>query len=1043
MGQKWLITAASFVLFVLTTSGQQEGIKLFGENEGLSYPFLYSVNQDTKGNIIIGTGEGLYVFNGLTFKEYKTEKGLANNFVQTGFTDKKGNIWLGHNNGSVTCYDGQNLRAIDLSLYAKSRVNRITEDSENRIWVVTQNDGLIKINAEGDAKSYYKDFIGQLCYSGTGIPTGGILVAKEDGLFVLNEKGPKEDTFEKKLLNTEDHTIVILSDFVKNKAFAISEEGFLFEILSENKKITIKKLDEISIGIGDVTGISSDPAGHFWLCSKTEGVLKLNPNTSPPLIEKINLPNDFNTAVQLAFTDREGILWLGTYGKGLAKITSNYLHHLNLDADKKPVNVNFIAPNGNELWISTESGIYVIDKKNCFSSNAIRKLSKSVPPGVTSLAHTSDQQIWISTEDRGAFKATLLDTVFKPIDLGRDRLSNNGRQVCNCGQKMFIGTAAGLFQLDMGGRVEKKLTIIDGLQHNSIKTLYCREGNLWVATEGGGLSTFDTQNGILRNQNIQTVAGNIFSISSSPSGNVFLATEGNGIVVINNAETKVYVKEDGLFSNYCESIAMINDETVLITHIGGISIFKPNNRQITSYSDRAGFKHEYSRNAIFADSAGVTWIGTNSGLVRYDNNLHRRNEVEPTVVIESIKVGDSFSSKSEVSKLPHGIYNIQIDWSGISHLNPENVTFSHFLDGHGQGWSKPSTDRTAVLSGLQSGSYLFRIKAFNADGYGGITEATIPIFIDKPFWLKSWFVVLMFLTVSSLIYIFWRRKESVLIRYQKQLESEIQDKTKEITEQKEMLEMRNKDITDSIQYAKNIQKALLPARGKLLDWLPESFVFYKPRDIVSGDFYWVEQFGNRLIIACADCTGHGVPGAIMAVLGSSILREISRNPNVDTTSVALQALDRELRQLLQKSGSDSGVDDGMDILLADIHLDSGKVFFSSARRPLLILREGEAIMFKGDKTPVGGGLYDQDREFALQFVQLNEGDGVYFFSDGIIDQFGGPMGKKLKTTGFVEFLLSIENHDMATQYALLRSFFMNWKGIHDQVDDVIVIGFRW
>jgi PAS domain S-box-containing protein len=282
---------------------------------------------------------------------------------------------------------------------------------------------------------------------------------------------------------------------------------------------------------------------------------------------------------------------------------------------------------------------------------------------------------------------------------------------------------------------------------------------------------------------------------------------------------------------------------------------------------------------------------------------------------------------------------------------------------------------------------------------------------------------------------------------------------KEILEQQEVIRVKNKDITDSINYARRIQSAILPQEKDMAQHLNDYFVLYKPKDIVSGDFYWfatvvttipgqVEQEPMALI-AAVDCTGHGVPGAFMSLVGSTLLNQTITNPAVNHPSEALNYLNRELKKTLRRQVEESSIRDGMDMTFCAIDISRMKLEFSGANNPIYIIREKELIELKGDKQAIGSDSDETKTPFTNQYVDLVKGDTIYLFTDGYADQFGGPKGKKFKNSQFKEILLSHSNKPMKDQRVILDNTIEEWKAykneigeMFEQVDDILVIGVR-
>ncbi len=262
----------------------------------------------------------------------------------------------------------------------------------------------------------------------------------------------------------------------------------------------------------------------------------------------------------------------------------------------------------------------------------------------------------------------------------------------------------------------------------------------------------------------------------------------------------------------------------------------------------------------------------------------------------------------------------------------------------------------------------------------------------------------------------------------------------EITRQKEVIEQKNKDITDSIIYAKRIQEAVLPTPERLGNWFGEFFVLYLPKDIVSGDFYWAAEKDGKFLLAVADATGHGVPGAIMSMMGSSFLSEIVGEQGVTEPAPALAMLRRKVINAMQQADSETG--DGMDIVLCAFDPAKKQLSAACANNPLWLIRDNSIIEIAPDKFPVG--IFPGDpKRFTAHTVSLQTGDVIYMFTDGYADQFGGPKGKKFGYRQLRELLLRIHQLPMQEQKLGLEKTFVEWKGEdEEQVDDVLVVGIR-
>lgn len=306
--------------------------------------------------------------------------------------------------------------------------------------------------------------------------------------------------------------------------------------------------------------------------------------------------------------------------------------------------------------------------------------------------------------------------------------------------------------------------------------------------------------------------------------------------------------------------------------------------------------------------------------------------------------------------------------------------------------------------------------------------------------------LVLLLGLAYFIYINYRNKKRANALLEEK-NVEITAQRDEIAQQKEIAESQRdqiayqkKHITDSIEYAQKIQTAILPSLELFSDNI-EHFVLYKPRDIVSGDFYWVDRVDHLQIIITADCTGHGVPGAFMSMLGVSLLNEIVHNRKTLAPQEILNNLRSMVIDSLGQHESGTEVKDGMDMTVTVIDFEKDKLYFAGANNPLYHIRNGELTIYKPDKMPVS--IHEVMEEFHLDTIELKKGDTFYTFSDGYVDQFGGPKQKKFMSKNFKRVLLELQDLDMITQGKRLDEIFEEYRADVEQIDDVVVIGVRY
>ncbi len=280
------------------------------------------------------------------------------------------------------------------------------------------------------------------------------------------------------------------------------------------------------------------------------------------------------------------------------------------------------------------------------------------------------------------------------------------------------------------------------------------------------------------------------------------------------------------------------------------------------------------------------------------------------------------------------------------------------------------------------------------------------------------------------------------------LEQKVIERTEEVVRQKSEIEAKNeeleilyKQVTDSIHYAKRIQDAILPPSNTVKQLLPDAFILFKPKDIVSGDFYWIEQKNELVYFAAVDCTGHGVPGAFMSLVGHNILKDIIKNTSAAKPAEILDRLREGVVSTLRVDDSGKQAKDGMDMTLCAINYDTMELQYAAAFNPLYIIRNGELIIHPANKFPIGS-FVGEKTGFDNHIIKLQKGDQIFIFSDGYADQFGGPSGKKFMVGNFRKLLTQIAHFDSPTQKEKLDETLLTWQGGQEQVDDVLVIGVK-
>jgi len=442
---------------------------------------------------------------------------------------------------------------------------------------------------------------------------------------------------------------------------------------------------------------------------------------------------------------------------------------------------------------------------------------------------------------------------------------------------------------------------------------------------------------------------------------------------------------------------------------------------------------------LYLDPQGNTWV------VHEDQYLHKINGAK----VDQYRPGFQLFLKTVHDN--NGYYpldelvfdyldrSLVFNFSAPFYLKDHSTSYQYSLKGISAGWSGWDNSPELSFPVLPVGKFILHVRARNILGQSS-TLKSFPIVIKPPWWLSWMFIVLVGLIIILTVIQIIRMRVKKLQRDKHMLEQKVLERTAEIQRQKDEIAEQKKEIMDSIYYARRIQKAVLPDDHLVNKNMPEHFVLYLPRDIVSGDFYWIAEKEANTIFAAADCTGHGVPGAFMSMLGMSYLKEIVNKSKRLSSARILDKLRDHVKATLSQS-TKGGQQDGMDIALCILNKDKKSLQYSGAFHPLYLIRNGNLSEYKPDLMPIG--IYiRKEKPFKSHNIRTTKGDCYYIFSDGYADQFGGENRKKFLARSFKKLLLSIHEKPMAEQREILYETLKQWMDGYEQVDDILVIGFR-
>ena len=758
------------------------------------------------------------------------------------------------------------------------------------------------------------------------------------------------------------------------------------------------------------------------------------------------------------------------------------------------------------LWCALDNGISIVD----LSGNLTYAYEGKAFFGAVQDILESERKLYLATM-QGLFYANLSDSnqVFRKIEgvpgLCVD-LHKVGREVLVCAKELYSVDGDEVRQIaDLRARTLTQLSDkpdlvigggVDGifiLEHDSTgwatrmhypdfphEPYYIRQigrtPSFWVRTlQGIYRLNFSKDYTTVTHEAVQSEAFSDGIISMvTYAGNTLFSQKDR--LLEYNSSSEEFVSTSllkGMHNTYMHRLQAEGDHVWIST---GRKLFHYNAKDLDTSSfqgvDIGGI------HSLLPDGNGNCWIGGDDALMLYEHKRPRPQNFSCN--LRQISLGDSVIflgaffkdgalslSQVHVPDFEYENNSISFEYAASWYLD-DGVQYSHFLEGYDAGFSSWTSDAKAVYTSLPEGEYTFKVKARNI--YGEETEVQSYSFVIHPPWYRTWWAYTLFIVAGVLVMwliVQWyvrrlrkekERLEDIVAARTAELDLKNQDLeqiNEEITVQKALVEEKNKDITDSIRYAVKIQTALLTSRNYMRDCFRDHFLLYEPKDILSGDFYWAYDTEEVLVWMVADCTGHGVPGSLMSMLGNSFINEIVIEKGLRDPGKILDELRDHVINALSHNES-SRTRDGMDLALCVWHKSDNKLVFSGAKNPVWIVRtQGEpannydrkhtgesSVLYewRGNNQPVG--FVEAPKPFGTVEVNLYPDDVIVMFSDGYADQFGGAAGKKIQQKQFKEWMLSVAKLSGEEIEKDLLDRFNTWKGDHDQIDDVCVLGVR-
>lgn len=1089
LGYLAIIILIASNIHIASSQNNRLSMEQFTIKDGLSNSHITTLFQDSRGYIWVGTTDGLNRYDGYNFVVYRhhplIDSTIVGNYVQAITETPDGNIWIGTRNSGIAIWQKKNGKFLNIDkesdLFKALREYGVygMQVDENNVWIKTRN-AIAKVNHQTKEFKKYDHYSSVLKKGTSGsypvvTKNGQVWFGSKDGIqHIKNNEGniqhiitgnPQQQIEVSSLVQAGDSTLLAGSanGLFKYHLF----EGTVSQVYKTNNRYATEAINTILT--------SAD--GTVWLATP-KGLMFMRPpyESYSSYVINSNIADAFRK-ISTILVDESGLLWIGTRQDGLFKLDqkpSKFSSIAAKDDMQYPIDCfdfqEVYVDEKNNLWLGTsQKGVYRINRetKQFRHYNIYPPYIAEDDPSVNSLFKDSKENIWIGTDEgvfilkKGVNRITEFDYTnssdFRYLlktnvikDIIEDRLGH-----------MWFATQFGLYRYD-GNRITSYWADNEtdyGLCDDEVNVLFeDADGLIWIGTNNG-INTYNVASELFstyRNMVDQpkVLSHNIISAFAEDHDKIVIGTHSGLSYFDKNTKTTSFWPHDDLINGKIYAVEIDNYNRIWVSSGIGISSIIPGtppfhyniNDGVPEYNFNIGSSCKFGESELF--------FGGDKGLTIINSQDVPTNINKPKVAITGAKVfrkgkeiQDYQGELSEIKMIYKRNTMIQVSFSALEFTYPSANTYRVKLEGHDEGWRDVTYQNFVNFSNLSPGLYTLKVKGSNNDGVLSPDEARLVIDVQPPLWMSGYayafYIIFGVLLIQTLINYRIRNYRKAY----KALNEKALDK-KKIELQKESLSRIHQSLTDSISYAKRIQEAMIPSEEAVKQIIPESFVYYRPKDIVSGDFYWTYRSLNKVFLAAVDCTGHGVPGAFMSIIGYDLLKNIVEIQEEHYPERILNKLSREVALTFKKNGQDASlnkqsIDDGMDIALVMLDEEKQLLHFSGAMNPLYIIRDNEIMTYKGDRFPIGYSDGERELSYTRQEIKVYPNDVIYLFSDGFADQFGGPEGKKFKYRRFRHLLLNIHKLPIDDQKAILHQKMEEWMGTeYEQVDDILLIGFR-
>ncbi len=771
----------------------------------------------------------------------------------------------------------------------------------------------------------------------------------------------------------------------------------------------------------------------------------------------------------------DGQLWLTDFGISRVEIESP-LRCFNTYDGLGGVMMDLVAYDGN-IYVGTTKGLYKFKRSGDYSITKVDIMGQSVyAMSKIKNPYTGKENLIVASElamnliDGDKVKTMTNKTsgvVFQSKSNPKHIYMNGGHSI-----ERYIFQPDGTLVLDNDRELRK---IPNQLYTNPVEDA---EGNIWFNIYGSGIACYNAEkNRVKMHEYGSHFSSDVFIIEvegriifSSDRGlfefdhesQEFVPSDllmdygkrggrlisnilkfGNGYLVLGSSEfgkptsPKFLVRQpSGSLQLYSRPFKRIKDESIKNICVDGDSlIWMVSEKGVYTYRTDTQFKKLYDDTRLCKRPFNVLLRGVEAGDSMVFNGCFIDKDGVPTI------------DQQEVAVIPFNKNDLTFTCSATFYECEDQTEYSYCLEGYNNKYSE-WTHRTSInYTNLREGFYTFKVKARNVYGMES-QESEFDFIITTPFYRTKLAMIIYAVLGVLAIFVLVKVNTHRLKRRSRQLEQLVAERTIEISDQKEELQLqrdeiekREREMISSVNYASYIQLAALTPQARVNEIFPENFIIYHPRDIVSGDFYWVAEIGNKKICAVADCTGHGVPGGFLSMLGMSFLRQVVAQEQ--RPDKILNQLRQDIIQNLHQTSYESNSRDGMDMAVFTIDKRTNLLEFAGANLPLVVVRDKTLISLQNDKMPVGlYVLVEEQRDFSLRTMDLYRGDMIYAFSDGFADQFGGIQKRKFMRKPLYGLFQQIADKSLQEQRQILELTFKEFKGDNEQTDDVTILGIR-